>query len=114
MSMNEDKVVVVFVTTPQGKGKEIVLKLLEKRLIACANIVNATSTYWWKNKIEEAEEELLIMKTTRRCIDKLMDEIKKIHPYEVPEILVLDVIKADTSYAEWVMNEVECKTITVS
>ncbi len=97
--------IVVLTTVPKGKGKEIAKALLEKRLAACVNITDVKSLYWWEGKIEEAEEELLIIKTRAELYEKLEEELKKIHPYGVPEIVALRVKDVYVEYLRWVEKE---------
>ncbi len=99
-------VVVVFITAPRGKGKEIARKLLEERLAACVNIAQVSSLYWWEGRIEEGEEDLLIVKTREDAVDKLIEFVRRVHPYQVPEVLVLPVSKGIKEYIEWVESEV--------
>lgn len=103
--------IVVLVTVPNGKGKEIAKKILEKRLAACINIKEVESMYWWNEKIEEAKEELLIIKTRKEIFDMLKDFIKSIHPYEVPEIVALDVKDVNIEYLNWLESETSIKKI---
>ena len=101
----ESGVVVVLITAPQGRGKEIARKLLEKRLAACANIASVESIYWWRERLEEDKEELIVLKTTVTRLEELIEEVKRVHPYEVPEILALPVISCLSSYCDWVRKE---------
>jgi len=88
----------------EQKAKEIVSVLLEKRLIACANIFPIKSSYWWKGKIEDSNEVVSIVKTRPELWDKLREEIERIHPYEVPCILRIEG-RANESYARWLYEE---------
>jgi len=63
------------------------------------------STYWWKGKVEEAEEWLLMMKTRRGLFSSLEKEIKALHPYEVPEIIALPIVAGSAPYLEWIQAE---------
>ncbi len=101
-----EEYIVVLVTAPRGKGVELARSILEKRLAACINIYKIRSIYWWKDNIEEGEEDLLIIKTLSKVFKKLSEEIKKIHPYQVPEIIALPIVDGDTSYLEWIQREV--------
>jgi len=101
--------ILVITTFPKGKAKEIVKQLLEKRLIACANILQTNSIYWWSDKIEESEEELVIMKTRDELYDKLEYELKKLHPYEIPEIVALEVKEGNAEYLRWVDRETKIR-----
>ncbi len=101
----ESGVVVVLVTAPRGKGKEIARSILEKRLAACVNVGSVESLYWWKGKIEEDKEDLLVIKTSVSRLEELVEEIKRVHPYEVPEILALPVVACLGEYCDWVRKE---------
>jgi periplasmic divalent cation tolerance protein len=101
------QIAVVFITVDKDKEAEnIANKLLNKRLCACVNIVKGVkSLYWWKRKIEKAKENLLIIKTKKTLIDKLIKETKRIHPYTVPEIISFDIKKGNSDYLNWVIKE---------
>ena len=101
----KEGVYVTFITTPKGKGKEIARKLLENRLAACVNIFNVNSLYWWQGKIEDDEEELLVIKTSERVLKDLVDFVKRNHPYTVPEIIYWKVSGGNPDYINWVLAE---------
>ncbi len=101
-----ERVMVVFVTAPRGKGAEIARRIVEKRLAACVNVVSGVkSVYWWQGRIEDSEEDLLVLKTSESRIDELISFIKSIHPYEVPEVIAFPVEKGLGEYLAWVLNE---------
>ncbi|MBC8208113.1 MAG: divalent-cation tolerance protein CutA [Desulfobulbaceae bacterium] len=82
--------------------------LLEKRLIACAQIVGpVTSLYWWKKQIDQAEELILIMKSHQANYARLEQEIIQHHPYETPEIIVMPVVQGSNAYLSWLNNELK-------
>ena len=97
--------VVVLVTTPRGKGGEIARRILEKRLAACVNVASVHSLYWWRGRIEEDDEDLLVIKTTIDLVQRLAEELRRVHPYEVPEMLVIPVVTGLKSYTDWVEAE---------
>jgi periplasmic divalent cation tolerance protein len=84
---------------------EIVKKLLEEKLCACANILRVDSLYTWKGKIEDGKEFLCIFKTTTHNSARLGQEIIRLHPYEVPEIVELEMKSVTSDYLKW-MEEV--------
>uniref|UniRef100_A0A915PCS4 Hexosyltransferase n=1 Tax=Meloidogyne floridensis TaxID=298350 RepID=A0A915PCS4_9BILA len=86
---------VVYVTVPSTEiGKNIAKEIIQKRLAACVNIVpQLTSIYEWKGKIEEENESLLIIKTEADRLIQLEETVNKIHPYDVPEFIVLPIEK---------------------
>lgn len=80
-------------------------KLLEHRLIACANIFPIQSTYWWGGEIAKEGEYVAIMKTTSSCWEALERKILEIHPYQVPCIIRLEAY-ATQVYEEWIKTQV--------
>lgn len=97
------KYISIFVTVPNiSVANRIAEFLLEKNLVACVNIIpKIKSVYWWKNKICKSNEHLLVMKSIKNNFNKIVKEIKKIHPYEVPEIVCVDII-ANKDYSDWI------------
>lgn len=97
---------VVLITAPDNEnGRKIARHLLEKRLVSCVNITQASSMYWWEGKIEETNEVLLIAKTTADKLDELIKEVRSIHPYQLPEIIALPIVGGYIDYLEWVKRE---------
>ena len=89
------------------ESKKIVSTLLNKRLIACANVSSkVTSSYWWKGSIEEADEIIISAKTRLALVGKITEEVKNIHSYEVPEILALPVLDGNQDYLDWLNDEI--------
>lgn len=85
----------------------LALDLVERRLIACMNIVDSIrSIYRWKGKIEDEGERLLIMKTTEERAAELRDVLLSRHPYDVPEFIVLPIETLDGPYREWLIESV--------
>ena len=84
------------------------LALLSKRLAACVNIATAPveSVYRWKGKIETAREFLLIVKTTASRLAELEKEVKRLHSYDVPEIVVLELAAGSKEYFRWLEENV--------
>lgn len=78
-------------------------ELLNKNLIACCNIVpNVTSLYKWNNELIEDSECLMIMKTKTELFPKVKEEIKKLHKYDIPEIICTPVVNGNEEYLNWV------------
>jgi len=81
-------------------------KLVEMRCAACAQIVGPIkSIYWWKGRMEEAEEWCCILKSTGNLYKKIEETIVKLHPYELPEIIATGIEDASPEYVQWVMDE---------
>lgn len=102
-------VVVVLVTAPSSDvAMSLVRALVERRLIACGTILpGATSIYRWGGAIEEAHEVQLVLKTAAERVQELTGAIVALHPYENPEVLVLDAAAGSDGYLRWVLDETE-------
>lgn len=101
--------VVVFITVPDRKtGLRIADRLVRAKLAACAGIMpGLRSVYWWKGRIESASELLLTLKTEARKVRKLAAEAKKLHPYEIPEIIALPITGGNPGYLRWISASVK-------
>ena len=97
--------IIVLVTVPKDNAEELAKKILENRLAACINISEVKSLFWENNRIVNAEEALLIIKTRDELYDKLEDFVKKNHPYKIPEILAISVSDGNAEYLRWVDKE---------
>jgi len=92
----------------QEDARKIARRLVEKRLVACAQVLGPiSSTYWWKGEIQEEQEWLCTMKSKRALYPRIENEIRAIHPYEEPEILATPVVEGSKSYLDWVDDQVE-------
>jgi periplasmic divalent cation tolerance protein len=103
-----DPLRVVFVTAPEKEAETIARKLLDERLIACANLLKGVqSLYWWEGKVDESAETLMLLKTPASKINVLMKRVRELHSYSVPEFLALGILEANPAYAEWARKETE-------
>lgn len=102
------KFIVIFMTVPSKKeAKSIISALMSKRLVACANLIDRIdSKFVWKGKIDTAKECLVIFKTGKKLFKKAAAEIKKLHSYEVPEIIALPIIDGNKEYLGWLEGAV--------
>ena len=81
--------------------------LVEERLAACVSVLPPmTSLYRWQGSIEEAREQQLLIKTTSGRIDALQQRFRTLHPYELPEFVVIRPADVAQAYADWVMQSV--------
>lgn len=95
----------VFCTISSEKAEDFTNILLEKKLIACVNMIEKVkSKYWWEGKIQVDQETLLIMKTKKELSQALKEAIEKYHPYDVPEIVFIDVDKVNQPYLDWILS----------
>lgn len=94
--------VITTVSKKTDAGK-IAKYLIDKRLAACVQIAGPIkSIYRWKGKIETAKEWVCIIKTKKSLYKKVEAAIKKIHPYEVPEIIAVPIAAANKDYLKWI------------
>lgn len=105
-----DGLAVVLSTAPRDAAAGIARTLVERRLAACVNIAAVRSVYRWKGEACDEEEALMIVKTTPGMVSSLISGIREIHPYEVPEILVLPVTGGWLPYFEWAEAETTGET----
>ena len=94
--------VLVYITCKdKEEARRISKHLLEKRLIACSNMFPISSMYWWKGKIEEGNEVVILAKTKEGRYNKIKEEVKKMHSYDVPAIVKIPT-EAEEGYQNWV------------
>ena len=86
--------IVIFITVSNKKeAQRIAKELIRQKLAACVNIVEKVeSLFWWQAKVERAREALLIVKTKKELLNKLIRLVKSLHSYTVPEIIALPII----------------------
>lgn len=108
MSSDDQAVVIALVTGPDRETlAEIGRRVVNDRLAACANVLGGVSSvYRWKGAVEEDDEALAILKTTRARAAELGQAVRALHPYEEPEFILLPVLGGSKSYLEWVMQSV--------
>ena len=96
--------VVIFVTAANKKEADrIASALINKKLAACVNIIeNVHSLFWWQGKAARAKEALLIVKTRKALMHKLIKKVKSLHSYEVPEIIALPIVCGNKEYLKWI------------
>lgn len=98
----------VYVTTEsKEEARKIGARLVEEMLVACVNIVDGIeSMFWWKDKIEIANEALFVAKTTEENMDVVIETIKKMHSYEVPCIVSLPITNGNPDFLKWISDTV--------
>ena len=99
------KLVIIISTYPNKKSiSKIANEFVSKNLVACVNISQINSIYSWKEKIENQSEYIAIFKTTLKNKNKVKQKIEETHPYEVPEIIEMDVASVNNSYLNWIID----------
>lgn len=96
--------IVVLVTAKNVReANKIAAQLVQDKLVACANIVEGVrSIFWWQGKVDKAREVLLILKSEKSRFSKIVTAVKKLHSYEVPEIIALPIIDGNSDYLSWI------------
>ena len=97
---------VVFCTASQGEARSIAKVLVEERLAACVNIASVESFFFWNGEFCKENEALLVIKTERALIERLIKRIKQIHSYEMPEIIAIPIVDGSDEYLKWVKDAV--------
>jgi periplasmic divalent cation tolerance protein len=98
-------VVVVLSTLPPADADRIAGVLVDERLAACVNLTPVRSVYRWQGAIQRDDEILAVVKTTAERAPALSARLRELHPYEVPEIVVLQVADGLPAYLAWVAAE---------
>ncbi len=103
-----DKILVLTTAGSKEEAAKIARTLVDRLLAACVNIVpHVTSIYRWEGEIEEAEEWLLIVKTTRAALERVQEAIMEMHSYEVPECIGLSIDDGSVGYLSWIGQSVK-------
>lgn len=103
-----DAVVVVLITGPDEATLEaLAARLVDERLTACVNVIpRVRSVYRWDGDVHHDDEALAVLKTTRLAVGPLRDRVHELHPYDLPEFLVLPLEAGSDTYLRWVESSV--------
>ena len=95
---------VVLTNTPAAEGERLARQLVEEHFAACVNLYPIRSVYFWKDKVHLDEEVMLVMKVAQEGVARLQRRLHELHPYELPEFVVLEVDMQASSraYVEFV------------
>ena len=107
--MEEFAYIVILITASNSEeAYKIAEVLLNQRKAACVNIVpGVSSLFWWQDKLDSAQESLLIVKTKASLLPEIISLVKGIHSYDVPEIIALPIVGGNQDYLEWIGKEVK-------
>jgi periplasmic divalent cation tolerance protein len=101
--MSSDYVLVLTTLPNDADGPAFGRGLVEERLAACVNILAPMdSVYRWEGQIEHEIERQVIIKTSRERLNALWDRVRELHPYEIPEFIVLTIADGNDAYLKWV------------
>jgi len=101
-----DKIVVFSTASSAEEAEKISHGLVNDHLAACVNVVpGIRSFYRWQGKIEDSQEFLLVIKSSRERFDALRESLEKLHSYEVPEVIAMPVVDGAKNYLNWMDGE---------
>jgi len=101
-----NKIVVFSTASSAEEAEKIARGLVNERLAACVNVVpSIRSFYRWEGKIEDSQEFLLVIKSSRERFDALRTSLEKLHSYEVPEVIAMPVVDGAQGYLNWMDGE---------
>ena len=100
--------IVLFITTATAdEARQISGRLLERRKVSCVNIVpRVSSHFWWEDKLDSAQESLLIVKTKSSLLPEIIELVKGMHSYDIPEIIALPIVGGNQDYLQWIEENV--------
>ena len=91
----------------KSEAESIARSLLENRHIACANIMEASSLFIWKDQLQQDQEYVSILKTKKRKVHTVIEEVKKLHSYEVPDIVEIPLGEGFEPFLQWISEVVQ-------
>jgi periplasmic divalent cation tolerance protein len=101
---------IIVLTTAGSKeeARKIAQSLVESRLAACVNIIpEVESVYRWEDNVQDAEEWLLMVKTTSANFDPVKEAIRKLHSYELPECVSIEIADVEDGYLKWLRGNTQ-------
>ena len=106
-----DKIVVLSTAASREEAQKIARALVERRLAACVTIVGPVeSIYRWQSAIDHAQEFMLVIKTRHECFPPLLDAVRELNKYELPECIALRIEHGDENYLDWLAAETAVET----
>jgi periplasmic divalent cation tolerance protein len=107
--VTSDQFVIVLTTLPiESDAEQFASQLVEEKLVACVSLLPAMrSVYWWKGAVERAEERQLLLKTSSTNLTALEARVRALHPYDVPEFLVIPITHGSADYLSWLAENTQ-------
>lgn len=100
--------IVLTTTGTQEEARKIAYALVERRLAACVNLVpHLESVYRWQDKVESAQEWLLLIKTQADLFERVQDAVRELHSYDLPECVMLEVDAGSREYLDWIAENTD-------
>jgi len=98
-----EKIVVLVTTGSAQEAERIASLLLKERVAACVNVIaQVQSLFWWEGKIDRAQEVLLVVKTKKPLLERIIELVRENHSYDVPEVIALPITGGNPAYLEWI------------
>ena len=108
MVEKQSKIVILITTSSAEEAHRIADQLLNQRKAACVNIIpRVDSLFWWQGKLDSARESLMVIKTKTSKLKEITELVKKVHSYEVPEVIALPIIGGNEDYLRWIDTTLE-------
>ncbi len=98
---------VVFCTAGVNESERIARLLVEEKLAACVNVTEVDSYYMWNGEFCKDREALLIIKTEKSRVDRIIERIKEVHSYELPEVIALPIVAGYDEYLAWIESAID-------
>ena len=97
-----------YITAPNKReAGQLAKKLLDKKLIACANVISNVNSYFvWQNKVESSKEIIICGKTISKNQKEIIREVKKLHSYSVPCVIFFDIKNGNKDFLKWIKQSV--------
>jgi periplasmic divalent cation tolerance protein len=96
-------IVILITCANKREATRIARHLVEQRLVACVNLIaDIKSIFWWQKRIDSATEVLLIAKSRKSLIGKIVRQVRSLHSYSVPEIIALPIVAGNKDYINWI------------
>ncbi|MHA2602112.1 MAG: divalent-cation tolerance protein CutA [Candidatus Thorarchaeota archaeon SMTZ1-83] len=99
--------ILAITTCPPKEAESLARKLVETKACACVNIVEKVrSIYWWKDKLEDEQESILLVKTEKGNRERIWKVMEKNHSYDVPEFIVMPIVNGSPDYLRWISGSI--------
>ncbi len=97
---------VIFITAAsREEAEKIASALVEQKLVACVNILpGITSVFWWEGNLCKEQEVFMMAKTEMKRFPQVAETVKKLHSYQVPEIIMLPIVQGSADYLQWIQE----------
>jgi len=102
--MDNKSAIIIFITaSSEEEAKKVATALVNEKLVACVNIIpKIHSIYWWEDKVCQDDEVMLISKSKQSLFPAIMDRVKSLHSYKVPEIISFPISEGLPEYLNWI------------